>query len=92
MGNRIDPNFPAFFKASIDLAASQDLSESQAKAILIPSLVFIVLAVVLVALRFLLRFARDAPFALDDWLILVALFVLGGTFAILIQSMLVRIK
>ena len=92
MGNRIDPNFPAFFKASIDLAASQDLSESQAKAILIPSLVFIVLAVVLVALRFLLRFARDAPIALDDWLILVALFVLGGTFAILIQSMLVRIK
>ena len=92
MSNTIDPNFPALFKASIDLAASQDLSESQARSTLIPSLVFVVLAVVLVALRFLSRFARNAPFALDDWLILVALFVLGGAFAVLILSMLVQIK
>ena len=92
MSSAIDPAFPAFMKASIDLAASQDLSENQARATLVPSIVFVILAVVSVALRFLSSFARHAPFALDDWLMLVALLVLGGAFAGLIFSMLVQIK
>ncbi|KAH6717915.1 hypothetical protein BKA61DRAFT_716476 [Leptodontidium sp. MPI-SDFR-AT-0119] len=86
MNITIDPQFPALLNASLELAASQNLAEDRTGRTQALSIVSVVLAVVFIALRFLARSGQGSGYALDDWLMLVALFVLGGVFAGVILS------
>ncbi|KAG4444258.1 hypothetical protein IFR05_000233 [Cadophora sp. M221] len=81
MNTTIDPQFPDPLKASLDLAASQNLAEDQTGRTQVLSIISVVLAVVFIALRFLARSGHRGGYALDDWLMLVALAVLGAVFA-----------
>lgn len=62
-------------------AEHQDLEQDLRPETRILSLAFTVLAAFVVGLRFLARQRQHAPYGVDDWLILVALALLGGNLA-----------
>lgn len=61
-----------------DVAATQDLAEDRRPETRNLSIVFTVLAALFVTLRFVLRRRPTAYVGADDWLILLALFLLFG--------------
>lgn len=70
----------AYLQKLTGYAEQQDLTQNEGPEVRNLSIVFTALAVVIVGLRFLARHRQNAPYLMDDWLILVALAFLGGNF------------
>lgn len=71
----------AYLQELTDLAANQPLEEDSRQQVRTLTIVFTIIAVIVVALRFISRLKIKAPFWADDWLILAALFLLFGNSA-----------
>lgn len=71
----------AYLQELTDLAANQPLEEDSRQQVRTLTIVFTIIAVIVVALRFISRLKIKAPFWVDDWLILAALFLLFGNSA-----------
>lgn len=68
----------AYLQELENAAAQQNLEQDLRPEVQNLSIVFTVLAVAVVGLRFLARHLQRAPIGIDDWLILAALTLLGG--------------
>lgn len=71
----------AYLQELTDYAAKQPLEEDSRQEVRTLTIVFTVLAVIVVGLRFVSRQKIKAPFWVDDWLILAALVLLFGNAA-----------
>lgn len=68
----------AYLQELTDLAANQPLEEDSRQQVRTLTIIFTIIAVIVVALRFVSRMKIKAPFWVDDWLILAALVLLFG--------------
>ncbi|KAK7719104.1 hypothetical protein SLS63_010254 [Diaporthe eres] len=71
----------AYLQELTDLAANQPLEEDSRQEVRTLTIIFTIIAVIVVALRFISRLKIKAPFWVDDWLILAALVLLFGNAA-----------
>lgn len=71
----------AYLQELTDLAAKQPLEEDSRREVRTLTIIFTVIAVIIVGLRFVSRLKIKAPFWVDDWLILAALMLLFGNAA-----------
>lgn len=71
----------AYLQELTDLAANQPLEEDSRQEVRTLTIIFTIIAVIVVALRFISRLKIKAPFWVDDWLILAALILLFGNSA-----------
>lgn len=71
----------AYLQELTDLAANQPLEEDSRQQVRTLTIIFTIIAVIVVALRFVSRLKIKAPFWVDDWLILAALVLLFGNSA-----------
>lgn len=71
----------AYLQELTDLAANQPLEEDSRQEVRTLTIIFTIIAVIVVALRFVSRLKIKAPFWVDDWLILAALVLLFGNAA-----------
>ncbi|KAL2284898.1 hypothetical protein FJTKL_08711 [Diaporthe vaccinii] len=71
----------AYLQELTDLAANQPLEEDSRQEVRTLTIIFTIIAVIVVALRFISRLKIKAPFWVDDWLILAALVLLFGNSA-----------
>ena len=83
----MDPGLAAYLEAAQKIAATQDLTQDRRGSTRTLSIVFTVIAVVFVALRFLARSRQGAGYGLDDWLIVAALLFLVGNLVCIIISL-----
>lgn len=71
----------AYLQELTDLAANQPLEEDSRQEVRTLTIIFTIIAIIVVALRFISRLKIKAPFWVDDWLILAALVLLFGNSA-----------
>ncbi|CAN8106220.1 unnamed protein product [Discula destructiva] len=71
----------AWLQQLSDNAEQQDLTEDLRSDVRTLSIVFTVLAAVVVGMRFIARHRQGAPYLIDDWLIVLSLVFLGANFA-----------
>ncbi|KAL1850665.1 hypothetical protein Daus18300_012876 [Diaporthe australafricana] len=71
----------AYLQELTDLAANQPLEQDSRQEVRTLTIIFTIIAVIVVALRFVSRLKLKAPFWVDDWLILAALVLLFGNAA-----------
>lgn len=71
----------AYLQELTDLAAKQPLEEDSRREVRTLTIIFTIIAVIIVGLRFVSRLKIKAPFWVDDWLILAALVLLFGNAA-----------
>lgn len=81
MDPTMDPRLAAYLEGAMAVAATQDLTQDQRSSIRVLSIVFSILAVVFVGLRFLARHRQRAKYGIDDWMMVVSLAFLGGNLA-----------
>lgn len=71
----------AYLQELTDIAAKQPLEEDKRQEVRNITIIFTVITVLIVALRFISRLKIKAPFWTDDWLTLAALMLLFGNAA-----------
>lgn len=71
----------AYLQQLANYAEIQDVTQDRGPEVRSLSFIFTILAVVVVGLRFLARHRQNAPYLIDDWLILVSLMFLGANLA-----------
>lgn len=71
----------AYLQQLQDYAETQDLSQDLRPQTRNLSIAFTVLATFVVGLRFLARHKQNAPYGIDDWLIVASIILLGGNLA-----------
>ncbi|TVY54274.1 Satratoxin biosynthesis SC1 cluster protein, partial [Lachnellula suecica] len=76
-----NPRLAAYLEGAMAVAATQDLAQDERSNTRVLSIVFTVLAVVFVGLRFLARHKQNAQYQVDDWLMVLALAFLFGNLA-----------
>lgn len=77
----LSPAERAYLQELTDLAADQPLEEDSRQEVRTLTTIFTIIAVIVVALRFISRLKIKAPFWLDDWVVLTALLLLFGNSA-----------
>jgi cytochrome bd-type quinol oxidase subunit 2 len=82
----MDPRLAAYLEVAMQLAATQNLKEDRRSNTRVLSIVFSVLAVVFVGLRFLARHRQGAKYGMDDWLMIVSLLFLAGNLVCVLVS------
>jgi hypothetical protein len=77
----LSPAERTYLQELTDLAAKQSLDEDSRHEVRTLTIVFTIMAVIVVGLRFVSRLKIKTPFWVDDWLTLVALVLLFGNAA-----------
>jgi hypothetical protein len=83
----MDPRLAAYLEAAMKAAGTQNLTQDRRSSTRVLSIVFSVLAIVFVGLRFLARHRKGAKYGLDDWLMVVSLAFLAGNLTCVLVSM-----
>lgn len=83
----VDPRLLVYLAVVMEIAATQELTQGQRGSVLNLNIVFAIVAIFFVGLRFWARFKRiTLNYASDDWLMIEYLVVLIGRLIILIES------
>ena len=86
MNSTVDPRLAAYLEAAMKVAATQNLAQDRRPNTRVLTIIFSILAVVFVGLRFFSRHRQGANYGLDDWLMVASLGFLATNLACVLVS------